>query len=188
MIILGIIIFLTLCIGAILIWNRMYTRVDRVIMSNPLSTSGIEYINLEETKYYRYIKVQFQQNQYKYISIDKKRVRLFETIDLEEDNIFNCKLLITKKILYNSVIKAESGNILVYRSGKNYYLGELVGSTKLCTDWTWMRDKYEIDKHDMISLKDVKSGKVLIVEYKNLVSIVESTIETYYLQNKKEGN
>jgi len=98
MLILGIIISLTLCIGAILIWNRMYTRVDRVIMSNPLSTSGIEYINLEETKYYRYIKVQFQQNQYKYISIDKKRVRLFETIDLEEDNIFNCKLLITKKL------------------------------------------------------------------------------------------
>lgn len=40
----------------------------------------------------------------------------------------------------------------------------------------------------MISLRDVKSGKILTVEYKSLISIVESTIETYYLQNKKEGN
>lgn len=148
MIILGIIIFLTLCIGAILIWNRMYTRVDKAIISNPLSTSGIEY--KLGTKYYRYIRVQFQQNQYKYISIDKKRVRLFETIDLEEDNIFNCKLLVTKQILYNLVTEAESGSILVYRSGKNYYLGKLVRSTKLCTDWAWMKANYKINKHDMI--------------------------------------
>ncbi len=183
MIILGIIISLILCIGAILIWNRMYTRVDRVIMSNPLSTSGIEYINLGETKYYRYIKVQFQQNQYKYINIDKKRVRLFETIDLEEDNIFNCKLLVTKKILYSSWIEAKSGWTLVYISGKNYYLGELIDDAKLCTDWTWMRDKCKIDNHSTISLRDVKSGKIFAVEYGNLVSIVESTIENYYLQN-----